>query len=671
MINIWAHRGCSYRYPENTLSAFREALQYDITGMELDIQLTKDREIVVIHDETVDRTTDHTGLVNSFTLAELKTFRIRGDENERIPTMREVFELVQDDCKRYGIKINIELKNSEIRYEGMEEMILAMTKEYGMQDHVIYSSFNPESCAMLKKMDPSLHVGVLAGKVSECLQIAEDIGADALHPYIHMLDLGDLRSRTALPVRAWNVKEFEPFYPDEGELEIQDTEALAKAGVTDIFTNAPEEYVPKRGTPFHPEEYEMYDNTGADGATGKLIPEENCSINREPVKLKAGDRLFFLSTELPQIYFYSEDIQQDLIYTYTYDTEGNWTSYQDNYPADTNDYTVEKSGYYRFLYHGHTGRTLADLIRFEKQTDIPEWPEYFQKECRESAGTVKSLRQPGDSVYLLLSDTHYAAGCVWDDSVLNMKMLSRVIHPDGVIHLGDLTDGNMPKKQTRRYAGRVLGGLRSLGIPLYMCTGNHDRNAFRGNPEKYTAAEAASVYLHRSKQYYYQDIHERKLRMIFLDSFDPDEKERYGFSAAQVWWLFRTLYKTPKNYRVLVFSHVTVNASHHVWSKTIRNEEKVTKILQRYQKKTGRILALIHGHNHAEEIYSTGDIPVVSLGCNKLEYFTDHKPETSFTSPRQRHTVTQELFDILIVHRESNILDLVRFGAGEDRRVGI
>ena len=87
MINIWAHRGCSFTFPENTLSSFAEALKYDITGIELDIQLTKDRQIVVIHDETVDRTTDCTGEVRSYTLAELQRMHIRGDENEHIPTI--------------------------------------------------------------------------------------------------------------------------------------------------------------------------------------------------------------------------------------------------------------------------------------------------------------------------------------------------------------------------------------------------------------------------------------------------------------------------------------------------------------------------------------------------------------------------------------------------------
>ena len=75
-INIWAHRGCSYAYPENTLPAFKAACQLPVAGIELDIHLSKDGEVVVIHDETVDRTTNGKGAVADMTLAELQRLDI-------------------------------------------------------------------------------------------------------------------------------------------------------------------------------------------------------------------------------------------------------------------------------------------------------------------------------------------------------------------------------------------------------------------------------------------------------------------------------------------------------------------------------------------------------------------------------------------------------------------
>ncbi len=125
-MNIWAHRGCSGRFPENTITSFSEALKFDITGIELDIQLTKDRHIVVIHDETVDRTTSGEGNVADYTFDDIRALRIEapGGKTERIPTIDEVFDLMERPCKERGLKINIELKNSKVRYEGMEQMIL-------------------------------------------------------------------------------------------------------------------------------------------------------------------------------------------------------------------------------------------------------------------------------------------------------------------------------------------------------------------------------------------------------------------------------------------------------------------------------------------------------------------------------------------------------------------
>ena len=94
-MNIWAHRGCSQNYPENTLLAFQKAAEIPgLTGIELDIQLTKDNHMVVCHDERVDRTTDGIGQVGGYTLAELKKLRISGINGtwEKIPTIQEVVD---------------------------------------------------------------------------------------------------------------------------------------------------------------------------------------------------------------------------------------------------------------------------------------------------------------------------------------------------------------------------------------------------------------------------------------------------------------------------------------------------------------------------------------------------------------------------------------------------
>ncbi len=119
MTKNFAHRGFSGKYPENTMLAFRKAVEEGVDGIELDVQLTKDGEVVIIHDETIDRTTDGKGLVVSYTYDELRkfdaSFKFRGQCGfNPIPTLREYFELVKDK----NLVTNIELKTGLNEYFG-------------------------------------------------------------------------------------------------------------------------------------------------------------------------------------------------------------------------------------------------------------------------------------------------------------------------------------------------------------------------------------------------------------------------------------------------------------------------------------------------------------------------------------------------------------------------
>ena len=158
--------------------------------------------------------------------------------------------------------------------------------------------------------------------------------------------------------------------------------------------------------------------------------------------------------------------------------------------------------------------------------------------------------------------------------------------------------------------------------------------------------------------------------LLFLDSFDPDEKERYGFSAEEVRWVRRTLRFVPRGYRVLIFSHVPPLAEIHVWSDTIRNEKRMLRCVQRFHaRRNGAVLAWIHGHSHADQVYEKLPFPVIGIGCAKLEDFREHKPEGSVTWERIRGTASQELWDVLLIHAGEGSLDFFRFGAGQDRHV--
>ncbi len=229
-------------YPENTLLAFGKAAEIKgLTGIELDIQLTKDGHLVVCHDERVDRTTDGIGEIRQYTLAELKRLRIdAGDrKHERIPTMEEVLELLEDKLKE-GFMLNIELKNSILPYEGMEEEIINLVHRYGVQKRVIYSSFSALSLECIKKIEPDAETGILDTKVSDCLyKLKGGCGADALHPYWRGIDLPKERIAD-YTVRAWFAGHL---YPENPTGNLLDLEMLEQKGITDVFLNEPERYL--------------------------------------------------------------------------------------------------------------------------------------------------------------------------------------------------------------------------------------------------------------------------------------------------------------------------------------------------------------------------------------------------------------------------------------------
>ena len=158
---IFAHRGASRYAPENTLPAFALAAEQGADGVELDVHLTRDDQLVVIHDETLERTTDGAGWVKDCTLAQLQALSaangMDGFAGTRVPTLRQVLEQLRPT----GLLVNIELKTSVIWYAGIEQKTLELVRDLGMADRVIYSSFNHYSIQQVRARDPSARTAYL------------------------------------------------------------------------------------------------------------------------------------------------------------------------------------------------------------------------------------------------------------------------------------------------------------------------------------------------------------------------------------------------------------------------------------------------------------------------------------------------------------------------------
>ena len=292
---------------------------------------------------------------------------------------------------------------------------------------------------------------------------------------------------------------------------------------------------------------------------------------------------------------------------------------------------------------------------WEKWRDSDGEPKWLPGEAEKTARRVKK-ELPG---FLLLADSHFAYNGTWDDTVAAMREVSKRVSLSGIIHLGDMTDGLLPAAETEVLERRIITDMQSLGMSVYLVPGNHDYNYFKGNPEiRYPA-----------RPQYYVDLPEHKVRLIFIDSFDPKEPLRYGFTDYCIHWLDAVLYMMPAGFHAIVFSHVPPLVRLQVWTQDIRNRDKLVKVLDRY---AGKILAYINGHNHCDHLFNdlhNGSFPVISVNCAKCEYFTEYKPEGAVVPPRRLGDRTQESFDIMQVDTKNEAIYFTRFGAGSDRAV--
>ena len=189
MAHIFAHRGSAGTHPENTMASFMEAARVQADGIELDVQLSKDGVVVVIHDETVNRTTDGTGWVAQMTYRQLRKLNANYKFKQYgfcpIPSLQEVLEWAQNA----SLLINIELKNNLVPYERLEEKTIELVERYSLASRVIFSSFNHESMAKCRDLAPRIETALLyMEKLHEPWRYAHALRALALHPYHPTVD---------------------------------------------------------------------------------------------------------------------------------------------------------------------------------------------------------------------------------------------------------------------------------------------------------------------------------------------------------------------------------------------------------------------------------------------------------------------------------------------------
>ena len=230
---IFGHRGACALAPENTIASFKLAVEHGADFIELDAKLSSDGEVMVIHDQTVDRTTNGTGRVNQLTCAQLKALDAGSKfdkkfTGEKIPSLDEVFKAVGKQ-----IFINVELTNYASKNDDLVQKVVALVKANKMEDRILFSSFLPRNLVKAHELLPHAPVAILCleaipGILSRSFAMMK-ISPKIIHPF-----LLDVNGRTVKKehergrrVHVWTVNAD------------SDLRRMIEAGVDGIFTDDP------------------------------------------------------------------------------------------------------------------------------------------------------------------------------------------------------------------------------------------------------------------------------------------------------------------------------------------------------------------------------------------------------------------------------------------------
>ena len=211
--------------PENTFASFERGLELGADWIELDVHLSRDGAVIVIHDETLDRTTNGHGSIKDHTLAELRALDAGG--GEQIPALDEVLSWANAN----GVTLDIEIKNAPIYYAGIEDKVVQLLEAHQMLDQVVVISFDHHAVARVKALAPEVMTGVLyAARPIDCVALARQASADAVlphHAYVVAEDVAQAHA-AGLYVAPWTADDTTTA-----------TELIAK-GVDAIATNYPD-----------------------------------------------------------------------------------------------------------------------------------------------------------------------------------------------------------------------------------------------------------------------------------------------------------------------------------------------------------------------------------------------------------------------------------------------
>ena len=367
-------------------------------------------------------------------------------------------------------------------------------------------------------------------------------------------------------------------------------------------------------------------------------------------------------------------------------------------PANTAYLIVNVSHYYYYALYKLRSNSFGTLINDRVavlENAVDALPDYLEGEAQDTADKIKNACTEGAYVIGFVTDSHYgnsnsAFTTNWDTTEKTLKRVNELRRFDLLIHGGDMADGNMAKADTSAILSRFVSDLRGINPDAMMLSGNHDDNLtyYKANGTGFISrAERRAIYANgcegeRLSNYsaWYKDIPWLGLRVIGLDYLMDDavytDHSYWGFTTEQIEWVRDTALNTSN--QVVFFSHGPCTTEYGYGRKgvptTVHNGDTLRGVIESFISNGGTVVGFFHGHTHWDFIgqYSqTNGFKEVSTGRSVMDTWTianiTYHPEGIVFEEKTINTVTQELWDTIVIKPQNRVVDIIRFGAGSDR----
>lgn len=318
---------------------------------------------------------------------------------------------------------------------------------------------------------------------------------------------------------------------------------------------------------------------------------------------------------------------------------------------------------------------------------------YFQTELNTTVASVRAAQSEPCLTFAVVTDVHYNSNdkIVFPHTIQNIKAFSKQVRLDGILCLGDMTDGNKTQSTTIGLLNEIMPPMRNIGLPVFFTAGNHDCNAYGSSSNVFSTAQAYQYYYtHGANDVFfdedswgvnfYKDYDQYKIRLISLDAANTDSGStpHYKYPASTVTWFVNTALATvPTGYAVLMETHLSPIKAHN-WNNT--GASNATNVINAINTWVGNGNALISfiGHSHADFSFTSPYLEI-AINSNLAERTEDRVIDpsidtTSFPAgtitklwAREIGTVTEDCWDVAVIKPKSKVINMIRFGAGEDR----